>query len=106
MPAIQYEQGSASPSLPGRSARWLARAVLWLALAAAMLLAGLEWRRLLGARAQRGSSSLDLVRSSGLMLEPATKHLAPGFNDAGGSLLADPLTDPASQLDPREIVLA
>jgi phosphonate transport system substrate-binding protein len=108
---IQNEEGSSSSSSSSRRSasvggRWLARAVLWLALAVTLVVAGLEWRRLPSAQAQRDSSSVDLVRSSGLMLEPATKHLATMFSDSGSRLLADAPADASKQIDPPSIVLA
>jgi phosphonate transport system substrate-binding protein len=99
---------SDASAVPSKSSggRRLARALLWLTLAAVLVVAGLEWRRLPSAQAQRDSSAMDLVRSSGLILEPATKHLAAGFSDTGGRLLADAPADSARQLEPPSIVLA
>ncbi|MBV8781368.1 MAG: PhnD/SsuA/transferrin family substrate-binding protein [Phycisphaerae bacterium] len=44
------------------------------------------------------------IRSSGVIDQPA-KHLAPGFTDSQGRLLADPPTSPDQFADPATIVL-
>jgi ABC transporter, phosphonate, periplasmic substrate-binding protein len=93
-----------APSSNGRAGAW-GRAILFLALIAAILYAGNAAMRTLQARDAEKVTEDNTVRSVGLVT-PTPKGLAEKFTDSQSRLLADPPAAADQLVDPDPIVVA
>jgi phosphonate transport system substrate-binding protein len=83
----------------------LLRVGLYLVLAAVVAFAAFAAYQTLLAKATLTQAQATVVSSVGL-IEPVEKHLASGYTDSTGRLLADPPSDPAQLIDPAQLTLA
>jgi phosphonate transport system substrate-binding protein len=63
------------------------------------------WATVTANEAERKAAENNAAAATGL-IDAVGKHLAPGFTDSAGTLLADPPKNPAELVDPQTIVLA
>jgi phosphonate transport system substrate-binding protein len=103
-PESQPAKASTSPKLPSAAVR-IARAVLYLGLAAAVGAVAYAYYQTIEAKSLSRKSQDSLVHQYGVT-EPVRRQLAAGYTDTKGRLLADPPSDPARLLNPETILVA